>query len=128
MESNVEPNVNSTIQGQDIEKMLSDRPLDPQFRIAIGDRFMKAGKIKEAQQQYERALDLDNENVEAAVRMGDLLLSQGRVVEADRYYYQALEYAPTNGRYIVRLAETTALKGESQLAEILYQMSTDRRA
>lgn len=127
MESNVEPDVNSIVQCQDLKKMLRDKPLDPQLRIVLGDQLMKAGKIKEAQQQYEQALDLDPENAAAAVRLGDLFLSNGGVVEADSYYYQALEYASTNRQYIARLAETTALKGEYQLAEILYQMATDCR-
>jgi Flp pilus assembly protein TadD len=89
--------------------------------IALADQ----GKTADAIQQYERALQLDSNNVDAQNNLGNALASQGRWTEAIPHYEQALKLKPDSAEAHFNLG--IALASQGKLAEAVqhYQRALE---
>ncbi|XP_042240388.1 tetratricopeptide repeat protein 14-like isoform X2 [Homarus americanus] len=84
--------------------------------VADGVVFFKRGQHEEAFQCLNKALQIDNENVEAFVAKGALLANLGRFEKAVEDFEQALEHNPTHSNARKYICETLVELGR-QLEE-----------
>lgn len=69
------------------------------------------GKLKEAIEYYQKALDIDPKRLELYSRAGDLLLKLKRAEEAKAFYVKALRYDPNNKTLRAQLKKAQTIKG-----------------
>ncbi|HVM59723.1 MAG TPA: tetratricopeptide repeat protein [Verrucomicrobiae bacterium] len=69
-----------------------ERCAEADFRTGVA--LYEAGKVREAVQEYEQALRLDPDNVEAHNNLGNNLLRSGKIQEAIGQYEQTLRLKP----------------------------------
>ena len=88
---------------------------DPATLVALGMACAAQGKWTEAVQQYQRALALKPDFIEAYDRLGDIFQKVNRLAEAIAHYRSALSIKPDIAGIQVKLG--CALAQQSKLAE-----------
>jgi tetratricopeptide (TPR) repeat protein len=76
------------------EQRLKERPDDLAARLDLAHRYLDAGRIEEALEQYAAALERDPDDAEAHAHVGFILYSSGRPEEGLASVDHALETAP----------------------------------
>ena len=66
--------------------------------MGLGNQYRAAGRAKDAQTAYERALTLDINNVEALVALGEFRLDEGQLKWTQVLSDRALRLAPQDAR------------------------------
>lgn len=101
--------------------ILTITPNAPQVHKALAFTFQSRGRSDDAIKHYERALELNSDDVKAANNLGDVLASQGRTDEAIGWFRRALEIYPD---YVVahnNLANALEMQGRIDQAVRHYR-------
>lgn len=77
------------------ERRVQAHPTDLNARLDLAERLERAGRLKQASEQYLAVLELDPRNTEAQTRIGMLLMSAGLPDQALRAVDQALQVDPS---------------------------------
>jgi tetratricopeptide (TPR) repeat protein len=72
-----------------LDHLISLDPGNSQYYFNKGSILQSAGKIRDAQGAYEKALDIDPENQRALFNMGTLFENEGALEKAKPYYEQS---------------------------------------
>jgi spermidine synthase len=81
-----------------MEKSTTMAPNEPQFFVGLAHQYQQTGRIPEAQAAYEKALNLDLNNVEALLSLGEIRLELGQIEWTRLLAERALRLAPQNAR------------------------------
>lgn len=76
------------------EERVRDHPDDLAARLDLGERYLAAGNVRGAVEQYVAALEIDPRNAEAHAQLGFVLFRAGKPAEGLRAVDQALELDP----------------------------------
>jgi tetratricopeptide (TPR) repeat protein len=76
-------------------RMAPDRPA---FLVGLGNQYRDAGRAREAQAAFERALGIDPASVDALTSLGEVLLDAGHRERALALAERALTVAPDDQR------------------------------
>ena len=76
-------------------KMAPDRPL---YFVGLGNQYRAAGRTADARRAYERALEMDINNVEALLSLGEIRLDEGQLKWTRVLAERALLLAPQDAR------------------------------
>ena len=93
---------------------------EPDYAMAYsnqGKKLQDEGKMTEAIQMYEKALEIDPRTVEAVFNIGQIHDQHGRTKEAFRQYYKALEIDPNFAQAHDQLGVTLAKQKRFKDAE-----------
>jgi predicted O-linked N-acetylglucosamine transferase (SPINDLY family) len=83
----------------------------------LGVLLRAAGRLREAEAAYRRALETDPSLVQALGNMGNVLLDQHRPIEAQHVLRQALHHTPDQAWLLRSLALSHIALGETEQAE-----------
>jgi len=86
---------------------------------SFGIALVGQGKLTEAIQQYERALQLNPDDVGVLCNLGLALATQGKPAEAIQQYERALQLKPDD--FVAHNGLGVALAGQGKLAEAIQQ-------
>jgi tetratricopeptide (TPR) repeat protein len=116
---------------------VAKRPSNPRAHLNLGNALFDLGKVSDAIEQYEQALRIKRDYLEAQINLGNALFELGKVSEAIRQYEQALRIRPdyakphnnigialvSQGRVAEAIAEfAAALRIEPDYAEVHYNL------
>jgi tetratricopeptide (TPR) repeat protein len=90
----------------------------------LGVALTGQGKLAEAMQHYERALELKPNDAEAYYNLGSALAAQGKLPEATKNYERALELKPDYAEVYNNLGVVLARQGELPRAIQDYERAT----
>ncbi len=76
------------------EDTVSKRPLSPRARLCLGNALARSGRVPEAIEQYQLALQLNSDYADAHTNLGIALVGSGRAPEAVEHYREALRLNP----------------------------------
>jgi tetratricopeptide (TPR) repeat protein len=82
----------------DLEAAVRADPTDVGARLALGDRFLAARRLREATDQYLAVLRMDSVNAPARASLGLVLYLSGRPVEGLRAVRTAIDADPSYAR------------------------------
>lgn len=82
---------------------LKSRPAYVSARVVLGRAYLGRGNHAEAEEEFQRVVELSPDNVRARVHLGQLSEAQGRSMDAIRHYEAALELAPLNQEILASL-------------------------
>ncbi|APG26977.1 hypothetical protein A7E78_03495 [Syntrophotalea acetylenivorans] len=105
------------------EKALSKKPKSMAAAIGLSHMLLLEGKIEEAQQLLESALENENNNVAALTLMGNISRNRGDLDRSLEFLNEAYQHAPQNPEVLTELAITNDHMGQERLtyAEPLYK-------
>ena len=89
----------------------------------LGNALATQGKMVEAIQHYEQAIQLEPDHAEAFNNLGNALTSQGKVVEAIQNYEQALHFKPDSANAHNNLGNALATQGKTAEAIQHYEQA-----
>lgn len=92
-----------------------------QAYINRGDILIKLNRTKDAQEVYERALELDATNPDILYNLGVVFLEQGRPGDALTYFNKALELDPDHEQALMNSAILIQESGNSKLRHLAFQ-------
>jgi protein O-mannosyl-transferase len=99
---------------------VAKRPANDRAHNNLGNALFAAGRMPEAQAQYEEALRLHpRDNAEVQYNLGDVFLQEGRLPEAIAHGREAVRLAPANAD--ARSSLGTGLARAGRLPEALEQ-------
>lgn len=87
---------------------------DEDVHTHLGECYDKLGQLDQAQQQYERALDISLDAYAARHRLIDVLLRKGLVEQAIKVCRAGLQHQPNDPRVADRLARIYATSSDSR--------------
>lgn len=91
-------------------------------RNAIGYIYLQEGKYDEAEQEFNRALELDRTNESPYMNLAELAAKDNNLDEAITLYKQALSWAPDRGLIYIRLGQLTLQStGNLEAARTIWQ-------
>jgi tetratricopeptide (TPR) repeat protein len=90
-------------------------------RTVLGHRYLHAGLLQRAQEQYEAALDLVPDEPAALLGLGDTQLRQRQPRAATETYRRAVGVEPLNPDVYVRLGEAYSQQGDPEAAFSAWQ-------
>jgi spermidine synthase len=73
-------------------------PDQPVFFVGLANQYRQAGRLAEAQAAYEKALNLDLDNMEALLSLGEIRLDAGQIEWTRLLAERALRLQPQNAR------------------------------
>ena len=112
-------------------------PSNPRAHLNLGNALFESGKVSDAIEQYEQALRIKHDYVEAQINLGNALFESGKVPDAIEQYEQTLRIRPdyakphnnigialaSQGRVAEAIAEfAAALRIEPDYAEAHYNL------
>ena len=86
-----------------------------QYRLEA-DSYLSLGRLEEAHDLYQRAIDADATNSLAAVGLGRCLAAEGKTEEALAAYQKVMESAPTSGAAYVEATGLLIAEGRTDAA------------
>lgn len=101
------------------------RPFNSRANNNYGRYLLEKGKVKEARQFYERAIQLNPEYADAHLNMGSLLAQTGRTEEGIAYTQRAIDIDPGYAIAYNNLGAAYADKGEYEKAIGFYHQALD---
>jgi spermidine synthase len=81
-----------------MERSTKMSPKNPAYFVGLGNQYRSASRANDAQAAYEKALELDLNDVEALVALGDLRLNEGQLKWTRVLAERALQLAPQDER------------------------------
>jgi tetratricopeptide (TPR) repeat protein len=85
--------------------------------FALGNELSKAGDYQKAADEYQKALNLEPENVDVLTNLGVAYYNLGQLDDAIEVYLNAIELAPNDGDIYSNLAAAYVQKYQSSGAE-----------
>ena len=113
-----------------LQEQATHNPTDPQPRLDLANLLYDNRRYEASIEWYQRALELDPENVGARTDLGTALFYSGRPQEALREYEKSLETDPSHRQtlyniVIVNLEGTHDLAAANQAWEKLHRQQPD---
>lgn len=107
----------------DILLALNEAPDDPRLRTMLGSAYERDGASVLAEEQYSKALALDDNSPEAGLPLVQFLMRHGRADQAERILETIRERHPGNTRVLSILAQQKLAKrdwaGAQEIAEAM---------
>jgi tetratricopeptide (TPR) repeat protein len=104
------------------KKCLENRCDEPMYHCGLGDILVKQGKIDEALDAYEKAVQLNNSSRGAYYnRLGNTLARENYHLQAIDSFQKAIAMDSNNPFYHIHIAKSYAELGLSDLSEKAYQ-------
>ena len=88
------------------QNALAVSPSAPGLHVELGEVFLRAGKLRQASEEFERELQIDNHNLRAIVRQGEAKLIRGDVDGALQDWSKAIAIDPTLAERVLGIRET----------------------
>ena len=85
------------------EKMKRDLPSRAQMSILLGNTQMEGGQLKEAEDSFTKAMELDPQEVQGPVMMSVLMMKEKRLADAKTYAHQAADMLPAKRNEILAI-------------------------
>jgi tetratricopeptide (TPR) repeat protein len=104
-----------------IQAQLDHNPNNSALHLLQGEALLKNKQPEGAERSFERAVEIDKQNVKALVLLAQIHSSHGKLDQAIASYKRALEAAPSNVRLYVALASSYEAQGNWQQAQTLYE-------
>jgi tetratricopeptide (TPR) repeat protein len=86
-----------------------------------GELLLQGKQLQQAEASFNRALELDKQNVHALTRLGQLQLERGQYDQAALSFQRALEINPNDSGVRVTLGTVYEKQGDWQKAEDIYR-------
>ena len=86
----------------------------------LGLAFYKQGRLDDSRKAYEKALEMDEDNLAARINLGWNLYLQGKLEEAIAHYLFALEKAPHHSQTHFNLGIAYLARGDIDSAHRIY--------
>lgn len=102
------------------EDLLADYPDEPRVLIAVAVYYQHNGDNHRAGELFERAAEMDTDDVTARLFVTASMLQEGRQDEAEALLRQTISQHPDNAQAIVGLAQLLASRGEFDEAAALF--------
>jgi len=106
-----------------LREALAEFPRSPRLWLALGIAQLNDGKNAEAQQSFERSLELDPGSVSALAYLGTVRAERGQYAEALDFYERAIKAGPAQpvpyylaADALLKFAEVDAARAERHLA------------
>ena len=96
-------------------------PMRPEAYVGRGDARRQLGELEGAQQDYRKALELNESDDSTSFKLAEVLLEQGRPEEAAVLLEDLLEGNPSNPDYYDRLADCYDQMGEKDQARQILE-------
>jgi tetratricopeptide (TPR) repeat protein len=108
------------------QSAIADSPLDWYFRNRFGEFLFKAGRVDEAQTQYQMSLSTVA-NEEALDKLGDIEVQRGNTSSAEAHFREATELDPydTHARYELVIIYGSSGRTAEALREYQIAQRTD---
>ncbi len=87
----------------------------------LGGVLLKDGRVDQAAEQFQRALEIDRDDVGALNELGAAMLRQGRVDQAVMQFRRALEIAPDSAESHINLGAVFLQRLQAQEAAAQFQ-------
>jgi Flp pilus assembly protein TadD len=91
--------------------------------ILDGNKYWKAGKMKQAEQSYLQALKLNEKSLAVNLKLGALYLNQHRLKESISYFQRALSLDTNNAKLFTILGIAYWHNGAYSLAQATFQQA-----
>jgi cellulose synthase operon protein C len=104
-----------------IQEQITRSPNTPAYYEMLGQSFAKEGDFANAQNALEKAVALDQKNVNAMLMLAALQASKGSMAQALTTAQHAVQQSPQDMRTYTVLAEIEKKSGNWQQAENTYQ-------
>ena len=104
-----------------IAHILTERPNDPHAFVLLGNLYMQMGKIPEAADSFQKAIDRKNPPSSAYYGMGLLHLKKNNITAAFDMFTNAVKKSELNEAYLNNLAYLYFLKGDFPTAIKNYE-------
>ncbi len=101
-------------------------PKDPQASYYLGVAHEGLGELREAQQQYEKALELDPNLLEAAINLSGVLIDTEQGVAAVKVVESALQKAPNDKNLLTNHALALEAAGDMPGALTAYGKAVEQ--
>jgi len=88
-----------------------------------GRIFQARGRLPEAEQAYRKAVNINNNFVEAYNNLGNVLLNIGRLTEAVDAYGKALKIMPHHAMLLSNMGNALHLQGDNKKAVVLLKQA-----
>lgn len=93
--------------------------------VALGQALKAGEKFEEAEEAYEKAIEVDGMSPLARMGMGELRLAQSRPQEAIREFEIVLQRKPAHGMAHLGIGNALAFQGRHEEALARYQMALE---
>jgi tetratricopeptide (TPR) repeat protein len=93
----------------------------PEIHNNLGRVHLRNGKIEEARQEFQKALELDPRNSEALLNLASIQRAEGRTAEAEHLVKRALQVDPNSISALSQLAEIRRDLGDLDEAVRLFE-------
>jgi Tfp pilus assembly protein PilF len=93
--------------------------------VALGRAYFDQGEEKQAETQFQQALQLDQSNASAHLELGRLGLASRNLDKAEAEFKEVIRLVPDAGAGYAALGETLAQKGRAAEARPLLQKAVD---
>ncbi|WP_428606850.1 XrtA/PEP-CTERM system TPR-repeat protein PrsT [Sedimenticola sp.] len=104
---------------QAMEKRMPDNPIG--YNLS-GLAYMMSGKMEQAEQRFEKALEIDPNFTTAEANLARMALQRNDVNQARSHYESALKKSPKNANLLIGLAELARRDGDAErMHELLEQ-------
>jgi len=100
--------------------VVAKRPLNPRAHTDLGKILAAQGRVDEAIEHYERALQIEPKHYTAHNNLGNALVRQGRIDEGIPHFHEAIRLRPRDGMYHNSLGVARLQKGEFAEAGELF--------
>jgi tetratricopeptide (TPR) repeat protein len=106
---------------QQVQTAIQQSPNSPQLYVLQGQALLHNKQAREAEQSFERAVQLDKQNVNAIVLLAELQAGRGARDQAIATYQRAIELSPNAVSLQVALGSLYESSGNWQTAQTMYQ-------
>jgi Tfp pilus assembly protein PilF len=95
-----------------MRKALAENPSDPEVLTGMAFLYQTQGKLQQARQLYERALQIEPLETATAADLGVIAAQSGRLKEAEQLWERAFEREPSNIAIGLNLSRVLWQEGE----------------
>jgi tetratricopeptide (TPR) repeat protein len=106
---------------EDVHALIRERPSDPELLQRLGRLYMKAGRLEEARQAYERSLELDPCDPFTHLYLGNWFYAGRMYSEALGQFQRAAELAPREAIVSSCQGDVYRAQGRYELAQEAYE-------
>jgi tetratricopeptide (TPR) repeat protein/predicted Ser/Thr protein kinase len=99
---------------------------DPAAHVYLARRYLQQGNVQEAIAEYEVAIDLDPEYVEAYIDLGNIMARENDLERALELFQEALDIDPDHVKAHLGMGDAYLLQMEFDAAALHYQIVVDQ--
>jgi len=104
-----------------VRQQASKRPKNPAYQVLLGKLYMAKNDNANARKNFETALSMDPDNLEAMLGMARLEQSEGSIDKALARYEKLAAQNPNNTGIALLMASLLERKGEPARAKAIYE-------